>query len=155
MSSVNDLRARNPWRLDQLIAYSGKAYRRSAPAKSVAAAHKLEASRGRRYCIGDVNSPLAKALAYLASCPFTDSFPALIEGYATVTQREIWDATDDALAARRAELEMIEHDLERDENRATYMHDDDACIEAHARKAAVHLELHAIIREQRERKSRA
>ena len=156
MSASTELRARKPWRLDQAITYSGNAYRRSAPvAKHVARAHSIDDSRARRYRLGDVNSPLCKALAHLATCALTTAFPALTEAIALVLQIEVESATHDELVARRAELVDMEHDLERDENRATCDRRDDALIEAHIRKAECHLELAAIIREQRERRRRA
>lgn len=155
MTDVANLRAKNPWRLDLLVSYSGAAYRRSAPvAKHVASAHGVHESRARRYRIGDVSSPLAKALVHLASSPHTSAWPACVEALALVTQLQIEDATDDVLAARRAELVEMEHDLERDENRATCARDDAACLAAHTAKAEVHLELMCILRVQMERKAR-
>lgn len=149
--SITELRKRAPYRLDQVITYSGNGYRRSARlGKHVACAHGIDESRGRRYRRGDENAPLTHALAYLATCPRTSAWPAIVEGIALVTQIEIERASTEELAARRAELEEIEHQLEAHENRATWARDDDACIEAHARKAEVHLELMAIIRRQKQ-----
>lgn len=151
--TVAELRRRDPYWLDRVIRLSGEVYRRSARcSKHLARAHGIDDSRGRSYRRGDEHSPLTHALTLLSTSPLTTAWPALVEGIAIVIGNEIETASDAQLAARRGELERLEHRLGFEHRVATWERNDEACIDAHTRCAAAHMELLAVIREQVRRK---
>lgn len=151
--TAKDLRARQPYKLDALVAYSGAAYRRAGQnGKHIAAAHGLHRSRGTRYQQGDPGSPLAKALFALSAGDKTTAWPCITEAHALVNQQEICDRPTHELQDRRAELEGLRFDLRRDEDHAVYM--GVSTQDVRARLADLYLELLAIERELDERKAR-
>jgi hypothetical protein len=146
MSAATALRKRDPYRLQQIITYSGRGYRSAGTGKQVAAAHDLHRTRGTRYQIGDVSAPLTHALLALSECEFTTAYPALVQALALVFMAETDGQSDEALRARRAELVQEKFGLDAAAYAAIYDGDDAAAEDAHEKLAALHLELLAILR---------
>ena len=139
------------WSIADCVWRAGDAYRRAGSSKAIANAHGMAAvSSGTRLRQGVTWAPLSKALLPLVESPRTNPFPALTEAWVAVIQRDMSDASIEELIARRAELEGIEADLNRDIFHARLI--GQGMRQLRARQADVVLELTAIETEIEERK---